>query len=77
MSALKKGLSSQECFPPVSTMPPIEQTGDLGPVLSVKYLCADAQVKWFRTQAYYDSGAWRGTGNTMVEGLCVINQSMP
>lgn len=22
---------------------------------------ADAQVKWFRTQEYYDSGAWRGT----------------
>jgi predicted dehydrogenase len=22
---------------------------------------ADAYVKWFRTQAYYDSGAWRGT----------------
>ncbi|MCF0262206.1 MAG: Gfo/Idh/MocA family oxidoreductase [Sphaerochaetaceae bacterium] len=26
-----------------------------------KITLADAQIKWFRTQEYYDSGAWRGT----------------
>jgi predicted dehydrogenase len=26
-----------------------------------KIVLADAQIKWFRTQEYYDSGNWRGT----------------
>ena len=26
-----------------------------------KITLADAQFKWYRTQEYYDSGAWRGT----------------
>lgn len=26
-----------------------------------KIVMADAQVKWYRSQEYYDSGAWRGT----------------
>jgi predicted dehydrogenase len=26
-----------------------------------KIVLADAQIKWFRTQEYYDSGKWRGT----------------
>ena len=40
---------------------------------------ADAQFKWFRTQAYYDSGAWRGTwaidggGVLMNQGIHAID----
>ena len=30
---------------------------------------ADAIVKWFRTQQYYDSGKWRGTWPSTAEGL--------
>ncbi len=29
----------------------------------------DAYVKWFRTQQYYDSGAWRGTWASMAAEL--------
>jgi predicted dehydrogenase len=41
-------------------------------------LC-DAQIKWFRTQEYYDSGAWRGTmeldggGALMNQGIHTID----
>lgn len=40
---------------------------------------ADAQFKWYRTQAYYDSGAWRGTwaldggGVLMNQGIHAID----
>ncbi|RNC89471.1 MAG: gfo/Idh/MocA family oxidoreductase [Allomuricauda sp.] len=42
-------------------------------------LC-DAQIKWFRDQAYYDSGAWRGTwdldggGTLMNQAIHTIDQ---
>jgi len=42
-------------------------------------LC-DAQIKWFRDQAYYDSGAWRGTwefdggGALMNQAIHTIDQ---
>ncbi len=35
----------------------------------------DAYVKWFRTQAYYDSGAWRGTWE-MDGGGALMNQAI-
>ena len=37
-------------------------------------LC-DAYVKWWRTQAYYDSGAWRGTW-ALDGGGALMNQSI-
>ncbi|HCG64860.1 MAG TPA: oxidoreductase [Sphaerochaeta sp.] len=40
-----------------------------------KIVMADAQVKWFRTQAYYDSGAWRGTWK-FDGGGALMNQSI-
>ncbi len=40
-----------------------------------KVVMADAQVKWFRTQAYYDSGAWRGTWK-YDGGGALMNQSI-
>ncbi|MFB6146314.1 MAG: Gfo/Idh/MocA family protein [Halobacteriaceae archaeon] len=45
------------------------QSGALGdPVLG------DAHVKWHRTQAYYDSGDWRGTRE--LDGGCMFNQGI-
>lgn len=44
-----------------------------------KIVMADAQIKWFRTQEYYDSGAWRGTwkfdggGALMNQGIHAID----
>ncbi|MFT5240480.1 MAG: UDP-N-acetyl-2-amino-2-deoxyglucuronate dehydrogenase [Candidatus Promineifilaceae bacterium] len=36
---------------------------------------ADAYVKWYRTQTYYDSGAWRGTWE-LDGGGAIMNQSI-
>jgi UDP-N-acetyl-2-amino-2-deoxyglucuronate dehydrogenase len=36
---------------------------------------ADAYVKWFRSQAYYDSGAWRGTWD-LDGGGALMNQAV-
>ncbi|AIE87299.1 Gfo/Idh/MocA family protein [Fimbriimonas ginsengisoli] len=44
--------------------------GDLGRVLQ-----GDAYVKWYRTQAYYDSGDWRGT-YALDGGGCLMNQGV-
>ena len=35
----------------------------------------DAYVKWYRTQAYYDSGAWRGTWE-LDGGGALMNQAI-
>ena len=40
-----------------------------------KIALADAQIKWYRTQAYYDSGAWRGTWE-LDGGGALMNQSI-
>lgn len=36
---------------------------------------AEVVIKWFRTQAYYDSGSWRGTW-LLDGGGCLINQGI-
>ncbi|MBC8063710.1 MAG: Gfo/Idh/MocA family oxidoreductase [Chlorobia bacterium] len=46
------------------------QNGELGDLLA-----GDAYVKWYRTQAYYDSGDWRGTW-ALDGGGCLINQGI-
>lgn len=46
------------------------QSGELGHLLA-----GDAYIKWYRTQAYYDSGEWRGTWE-MDGGGCLINQGV-
>lgn len=44
-----------------------------------RIVMADAQIKWYRSQAYYDSGAWRGTweldggGAMMNQGIHAID----
>ncbi len=40
-----------------------------------KLTLADAYVKWYRTQAYYDSGAWRGTWK-LDGGGALMNQAI-
>lgn len=40
-----------------------------------KITMADAYIKWFRTQEYYDSGAWRGTW-ALDGGGALMNQSI-
>ncbi len=40
-----------------------------------KLAIADAYVKWFRTQEYYDSGAWRGTWK-LDGGGALMNQAI-
>ncbi len=40
-----------------------------------KITFADAQIKWYRSQEYYDSGAWRGTWE-MDGGGCLMNQGI-
>ncbi|MBS1704646.1 MAG: Gfo/Idh/MocA family oxidoreductase [Armatimonadetes bacterium] len=45
------------------------QSGELG-----KLYQADVVVKWLRTQAYYDSGEWRGTHK--LDGGCLMNQTV-
>lgn len=44
--------------------------GRLGPLIQ-----GDAYVKWFRDQAYYDSGAWRGTVR-LDGGGALMNQAI-
>lgn len=40
-----------------------------------KLVMANARIKWFRPQSYYDSGAWRGTWD-LDGGGCLMNQSI-
>ncbi|QDT04643.1 Putative 4,5-dihydroxyphthalate dehydrogenase [Rubripirellula lacrimiformis] len=40
-----------------------------------KITMGDAYVKWFRSQEYYDSGAWRGTWN-LDGGGALMNQAI-
>lgn len=46
------------------------QQGRFGQIIS-----CEANIKWFRDQAYYDSGAWRGTWD-MDGGGALMNQSI-
>ncbi len=61
--------------PAISAMKKASMDGRFGQITS-----ASAYVKWFRTQAYYDSGAWRGTwaldggGALMNQGVHTVDQ---
>lgn len=46
------------------------QSGALGTMVQ-----GDAYIKWYRTQAYYDSGDWRGTW-ALDGGGCLMNQGV-
>lgn len=62
---------SQHRFDPASrTAAELLARGELGRIHLV-----DAQIPWYRTQEYYDSGDWRGTW-AMEGGGCLMNQGV-
>lgn len=65
------GVISQHRFDPgVLALRHLLETGQLG-----RLLHADVIVKWYRSQAYYDSATWRGTWN-LDGGGCLMNQGV-
>jgi predicted dehydrogenase len=52
------------------TMKRAIEAGRFGRILSIS-----SRIKWWRSQAYYDSGAWRGTW-ALDGGGCLMNQSI-
>ena len=70
-NGVKLGTISQHRFSDaVRKLRDTAQSGGFG-----KLLEGDAYIKWYRTQAYYDSGDWRGTCE-LDGGGCLINQGV-
>ena len=68
---VKLGTISQHRFSDqVRRLHDTAQSGGFGTLLQ-----GDAYIKWYRTQAYYDSGDWRGTWK-LDGGGCLINQGV-
>lgn len=67
---LKLGCVFQSRFTePVRTVKQAIDEGRLGRLVS-----ASVEAMWYRTQEYYDSGAWRGT--LALDGGCLWNQAI-
>ncbi|MEM7369154.1 MAG: Gfo/Idh/MocA family oxidoreductase [Bacteroidota bacterium] len=64
------GIFNRRFNPAVEALKKAADAGRFGTLT----LC-DAYVKWYRTQAYYDSGAWRGTWK-LDGGGALMNQSI-
>ncbi len=64
------GVHPRRFFPSVKEFKKAVDKGRLG-----KLVMADAYIKWHRTQAYYDSGGWRGTWK-LDGGGALMNQSI-
>jgi len=56
--------------PDMNTVKRLVDAGEIGEVFRAQLICSN----WFRTQAYYDSGAWRGTWDGEGGGV-LINQA--
>jgi UDP-N-acetyl-2-amino-2-deoxyglucuronate dehydrogenase len=70
-AGVKLGTISQHRFAtPIQRTREAAQKGELGDLLA-----GDATIKWYRTQAYYDSGDWRGT-KELDGGGCLMNQGI-
>jgi predicted dehydrogenase len=70
-AGIKAGCISQHRFAPdVQRLRQAVEDGEFGRILH-----ADMVNKWHRTQAYYDSGDWRGTW-ALDGGGCLINQGV-
>jgi UDP-N-acetyl-2-amino-2-deoxyglucuronate dehydrogenase len=74
-AGVKLGVVSQHRFAPeVVRARELVQSGELGTLV-----LGEAFIKWYRTQAYYDSGEWRGTceldggGALMNQGIHYID----
>ncbi len=71
---LLSGIFNRRFNPAVENLKKAVENGRFGTLA----LC-DAQIKWYRTQAYYDSGRWRGTmeldggGALMNQGIHTID----
>ncbi len=63
-------ISQHRMAPDIQRVRDAAQSGDLGRLIS-----ADATIKWYRSQAYYDSGDWRGTWK-LDGGGCLMNQGV-
>ena len=64
------GVHQRRFFDSVKEFKQAVDTGRFG-----KITLADAYVKWFRTQAYYDQGGWRGTWK-LDGGGALMNQAI-
>lgn len=70
-AGVKLGVISQHRFAKdIRQLRHMAQGGELGSLLE-----GDAYIKWYRTQAYYDSGDWRGTWK-LDGGGCLVNQGV-
>lgn len=67
---LLSGIFNRRFFPTVTYLKRAVEENRFGKIS----LC-EAQIKWFRTQAYYDSGAWRGT-KALDGGGALMNQGI-
>jgi UDP-N-acetyl-2-amino-2-deoxyglucuronate dehydrogenase len=63
-------ISQHRFAPDIQRVRAAAQQGALGPLVA-----GDMYNKWFRTQAYYDSGDWRGTWK-LDGGGCLMNQGV-
>jgi len=63
-------LSQHRFAPEIQRLKRAIDSGELGRLIE-----GDAYIKWYRTQAYYDSGDWRGTW-ALDGGGCLINQGI-
>lgn len=64
------GIFNRRFHPAVAAMKKAVDEGRFG-----RLTMCDAYVKWYRTQQYYDSGAWRGTW-ALDGGGALMNQSI-
>lgn len=64
------GIFNRRFHPAMTALKQAVDTGRFGQLS----LC-DAQIKWYRDQAYYDSGTWRGTWK-LDGGGALMNQSI-
>ncbi|WP_258727192.1 Gfo/Idh/MocA family protein [Cellulomonas sp. NS3] len=70
-SGTRLAVISQHRFDPASqAVKAAVDAGELG-----RLVLAEARVPWYRTQEYYDSGAWRGTW-AMDGGGALVNQGV-
>jgi UDP-N-acetyl-2-amino-2-deoxyglucuronate dehydrogenase len=63
-------ISQHRFSPEIQRLKRTIDAGELGHLIE-----GDAYIKWYRTQAYYDSGDWRGTWK-LDGGGCLINQGI-
>lgn len=67
---LLAGIFPTRFYPSMEIVKKAIENGKLG-----KMVLADAYVKWYRSQEYYDSGKWRGTW-ALDGGGALMNQSI-